>query len=103
MTSVPLSLPALMTSASQQQQQHFQQLHPNLAMGGGAAPGSGGCCAGPDPSAAQGVTPKAARKTVKVRRHTSAARIPKPHSPEIEQLITSVGGEGRPAPGEIGA
>jgi hypothetical protein len=99
LSSAPLSLPFFVTPAAQQQQQQ-QQL--NLQLNLAAAAVGGGCCAAPaqapDPSVP---TPKA-RKTAKVRRHTSAARIPKPQGAEEDTpLTTSV--EGRPSPGEIAA
>lgn len=48
-----------------------------------------------------GNAPTKARKTTKVRRHTTAARLSKPPSP-TDELASSLP-EGRPSPGEIGS
>ena len=45
--------------------------------------------------------PSKARKGAKVRRHTTAARISKPPSPEEELGHAGAAAEGRPAPTEI--
>ncbi len=48
-----------------------------------------------------GNAPAKARKTTKVRRHTTAARLSKPPSPSDE--LASAMPEGRPSPAEIGS
>lgn len=48
-----------------------------------------------------GNAPAKARKTTKVRRHTTAARLSKPPSPSDE--LATAAPEGRPLPGEIGS
>ncbi|BDA44386.1 probable transcription factor PIF3 at N-terminal half [Coccomyxa sp. Obi] len=69
---------------------------------------AGGCGAGPAAAleaghiigGGNGAAPKA-RKTTKVRRHTTAARLSKPPSPSEE--LASVTPDGRPLQGEIGS